>query len=200
MSETQTPAKTTKPAPQVNSVTMTDGRVVDFVGKRKLLKTIDTSGGEASVRFDFVNGETRTFVVPQSLLIQFAAHGASQKIGDETAGEDDVDDAILAVDNIVERLSRGEWGRERAAGDGFSGASVVIKALCQVTGKSVADVKAFLEKKLAATPGLTRNKLYASFRNPTTEVGQRIAALEAEKNAKAAGVDSADLLAELSGS
>lgn len=200
MSETQTPAKTTKPAPQVNSVTMTDGRVVDFVGKRKLLKTINTSGGEASVRFDFVNGETRTFVVPQSLLIQFAAHGASQKIGDETAGEDDVDDALLAVDNIVERLSRGEWGRERAAGDGFSGASVVIKALCQVTGKSVADVKAFLEKKLAATPGLTRNKLYVSFRNPTTEVGQRIAALEAEKNAKAAGVDTADYLAELSGS
>ena len=47
---------------QVETVTMTDGRVVDFAGKRKLLKESSVNAdGKVQVRLDFRNGETRLF-------------------------------------------------------------------------------------------------------------------------------------------
>ena len=77
----------TKTETQVETVTMTDGRVVDFAGKRKLLKESSVSAdGKVQVRLDFRNGETRLFTLPDSLLTKFAAHGAEQKLGDEIAG------------------------------------------------------------------------------------------------------------------
>jgi hypothetical protein len=182
---------------------MTDGRTVEFAGKRKLLKEviIDTEKKTVSVRFDFRNGETRTFAVPSVLALDFAGHGASQKIGDETAGVDDVDDMVVAVDTIIDRLQKGEWSAERAAGDGFSGASVVIKAIVEVSGKTVEEVKKFLQDKLdadkAAGGKLTRNALYASFRNPTSKTGQVIERLEREKKSKNNAVDADALMKEL---
>ena len=179
-------------------VKMSDGRVVQFAGKRKMVKEVDPES--LSVRFDFANGETRTFTIGNGLLNQFAVHGAAQKIGDETAGEEDVDDMTLAVDAIIERLSKGEWGITRAAGDGFSGASIVVKALCEVTGKTVADVKAFIDGKLAAAEAsgqkLTRQELYRAFRAPGTKTAAVIARLEAEKASKGS-VSGEDLLAEM---
>lgn len=195
MSEVQKKAPT-----EVEQVTMSDGRVVGFAGKRKLIKETSIEGGQASVRFDFRNGESRTFVVPQELLPQFAAHGASQKIGDETAGEESVDDMVIAVETIIDRLNKGEWGVTRKAGDSFSGASVVIRAICEVTGKSVGDIKDFLQAKLDAAEAkgekLTRAALYASFRNPASKTGQVIERLEREKKSKTA-VNADDLLGEL---
>jgi len=182
---------------------MNDGRVVKFAGKRKMLKTTSTENGVASVTFDFRNGETRTFTVPADLLLQAAAHGASQKIGDSVASESDLDDAILGIDEMIARLSKGEWFAEReGSADSFSGASIVIKAIGQITGKSADAVKAFLQGKIdaAAAKGekLTRQALYKSFRNPATEVGKLIQQLEAEKNAKASGLDANELMSELS--
>ena len=70
----------------IETVTMTDGRIVDFPGKRKLLKTSEvTAEGSVQVRLDFRNGQTRLFTVPGNLLTKFAAHGAEQKLGDEIA-------------------------------------------------------------------------------------------------------------------
>lgn len=182
----------------VETVELSDGRKVDFAGKRKMLKEAVVDGHKASVRFDFRNGETRTFHVPHDMLAQFAAHGAAQKIGDETAGEEDVDDMVVAVDDMIGRLQNGEWSKPRASsGDSFSGASVVIKAICEHTGKSVAEVKAFLDKKLKSTEGLTRRALYASFRNPNSATGKIIARLEQEKTSKTEKVHADDLLAEL---
>lgn len=206
MSEAQTSNEAStkaKRAPaEVVTVEMTDGRKVDFAGKRKLLKEVVTNGNSVSVRFDFRNGETRTWTVPESLLLQCAGHGASQKIGDETAGESDVDDMVIAVDDIIKRLDGGEWTAVRASGDSFSGASVVIKAICEASGKSVEEVKAFLQRKLdeakAAGQTLTRAALYASFRNPNSKVGQIIERLEREKKAKASAVNADELLSELS--
>ncbi len=197
MTEAQEAVKTPKAVREVEVVEMTDGRTVEFAGKRQMLKEAKAEHGKASVRFDFRNGETRTFHVPHDALAQYAAHGASQKIGDETSGEKDVDDMVVAVDEMIARLEKGEWNARRAAGDSFSGASVVIKAICEATGKGLAEVKAFLEAKLAANPTLTRRALYASFRSPTSKTGAIIARLEAEKAAKSETVHADDLLAEI---
>ena len=198
MSETQdqTAGADTKPkkAPvEVTTVKMSDGREVGFAGKRKMLKNpVEGEGGQVGVRFDFLNGETRTVMISPSdkLFGRFAQHGLSQKIGDETAGDDKVEDCVLHVDAIIERLGKDEWGVERSgAGDGFSGASVVIRAIMEATGKDLAFVKDYLEKKLAADPDLTRRALYDSFRVASTKTGQIIKRLEEAKLAKTAKVD-----------
>jgi hypothetical protein len=215
MAAPQTAAKQTAPASTpapvaeaskkaetvVTKVKMTDGREINFAGKRKMQKEVVIADGKVSVRFDFLNGETRTFHIPSTLMHQLAGHGASQKIGDEAAGESDVDDIVVAVDDIISRLNKGEWTATRAAGDGFSGASIVIRAIGEVTGKSAEDVKAFLQKKLddakAKGESLTRRDLYASFRNPASKTGQIIKKLEEEKATKSAKFNSDDLLKEL---
>jgi hypothetical protein len=200
--ETQaTEAKTKRAPTEVEEITMSDGRKVAFVGKRKMNKDwVDLPDGARGVRFDLRNGYTRTFVVTSSALFaDFAVHGASQKIGDEASGEEDVEDMQVAIDTIMTRLEAGEWGKQRGASDGFSGAGIVVKALCEVTGKSVDEIKAYLEKKLASTAGLTRRDLYASFKNPNSPTGQAILRMENEKRAKAAKVDVSAELASLMG-
>lgn len=173
-------------------VTMEDGRIVEFAGKRKMLKEVILGEGEGEypkVRFDFRNGKTREFVVDK-LIPQFAAHGASQKIGDETAGEDDVDDMVLAVDEIIERLNGGEWAVKREGG-GFAGVSILMRALMEHSGKDEATVKAFLKPKSHA------EKMALRSHPPIKAIVER---LEAEKAAKAAGaakVNAGELLAAL---
>jgi hypothetical protein len=185
----------------VEQVSMSDGTTVGFAGKRKILKDIIIKDGGVTVKFSFRNGEIRYFEVPASLALEFIGHGASQKIGDEAAGIERIDDIILAVDNIIDRLNKGEWEAQRAAGDGFAGASVVIRAIVEVTGKSVEQVKAFLQGKLdsakAAGQKLTRAELYASFRNPTTKTGVVIERLERDTKSKQSAVNADDLLDEL---
>lgn len=186
------PPSPTKTKTEAEKVTMEDGRVVEFAGKRKMLKEViipAEEGAYPSVRFDFRNGKVRVFVVDK-LIQQFAAHGASQKIGDETAGEDDVDDMVLAVDEIIERLSSGEWAAKREGG-GFAGVSILMRALMEHSGKDEATVKAFLKPKSHA------EKLALRGFAPIKAIVER---LEAEKVAKAAGsakVNAAELLGTL---
>lgn len=196
-------AKAKKAEPVQTEVTMQDGRKVIFVGKRKMLKEATHDANHAGVRFDFVNGESRTVKLApgDALFHKFAAHGIAQKIGDETAGEESVDDMVLAVDSILGRLGQGEWGAERKAGDGFSGASTVVRAIMEATGKDQTFVKAFLERKLESgkESGLTRQKLYASFRAPGTKTAPIIEKLEREKLAGKPAIDAnAELDAMLS--
>lgn len=206
--------KTTKAKPEVVKVKMSDGREVDFVGKRLLNKEYKVSGETVVATFDFRNGESRSFSVSlgDPILFELAGHGALQKIGDETAGikdadgQPDVDSMVVAVENIIGRLSgsgsiEDRWYAERAAGDGFSGASTVIRAIMEATGKDVAFVKAFLEKKLAAGKegGLTRQKLYASFRAPGTKTAPIIERLEKEKKAPTPALNADAELAEMMG-
>lgn len=185
------PSTAAKPKAEAEKVTMEDGREVEFVGKRKLLKeAILVEGQPPAVRFDFRNGKTRLFIVPAILLAQFAAHGASQKIGDETAGEDDVDDMVLAVDDLVERLNTGEWSAKREGG-GFGGVSILMKALIEHSGKSEEQVRAWLKEKTHA------EKMALRAHPPVKVIVDR---LEAEKAAKAAGtskVDAGALLGQL---
>lgn len=189
---------TPKSKVEPEKVTMEDGRTVEFAGKRKLLKDVlipgitPDFGGPAAVRFDFRNGKTRTYQLHEKLVWQFAAHGASQKIGDETAGEDDIDDMVLAVDEIIERLSgeNPEWTVKREGG-GFSGVSILMRALMEHSQKDEATVKAFLKPKSHA------EKMALRAHPPIAAIVKR---LEDEKVAKAAGaakVNAGELLATL---
>ena len=178
----------TKQETVVESITMEDGRVVEFAGKRKILKSSTiTPEGKVAVRMDFRNGQTRTFTVPDSLLTKFAAHGAEQKLGDETAGLDDTDDCVFAVDELIDRLYNGEWGQKREA-NGMAGTSVLARALCELTGKTRDQIKAFLSAKTQAEKVALRN---------SAKVKPIVDRLESEKVNKVTKVDTESLLNEL---
>lgn len=175
---------------QVETVTMTDGRIVDFAGKRKLLKESSvTADGKVQVRLDFRNGETRLFTLPDNLLNKFAAHGAEQKLGDEIAGLNDVEDCVLAVDELIDRLYNGEWCVKREA-NGMAGTSVLVRALVEHTGKTVEQIKQFLSGKSQAEKVALRN-------NP--KIKPIVERIEAEKASKKANVDTDAMLGELEG-
>lgn len=150
------PAK--RAAIEYNTVTMDDGRVVEFSGKKRMRKEVILHKEAApQVRMDFSNGETRIFTVDGDLFERFAAHGASQKLGDEISGLDDVEDCLMAVDAMMDRLNGGEWGATRAASDGLAGSSVLARAMCEASGKSMVDVRAFLATKTQAQKIALRN-------------------------------------------
>lgn len=169
-------------------VTMTDGRVVGFGKKQRLLKESFIEGDVVQTRLDFVNGETRTFTVPASLLARFAAHGAEQKLGDAIAGETDISDAVLSVDDLITRLTAGEWNVKREAG-GFSGTSILAQALMEASGKSREDIMAFLGTKSQSEKLALRR---------SAKVKPIIDRLEAEKaKTSKSSVDTDALLGEL---
>lgn len=206
MSETQTEVKAAKAATVYEDVTMTDGRVVKFPGKRNSDKTItiDEAAGTVAVRFDFRNGQTRELSSSElspATMLRALGHGVAQKAGDEYSGVTEIDDMVLAVDEIFARLRAGDWSVARESGDSTAGASIVIKAIMEATGKPVEFVKTFLQNKLDAAKAkgekLSRQELYNAFRNPATPTGKIIKRLEEEKLAKATKVSGADLLAEM---
>lgn len=177
-----------KTEPQVETVTMQDGRVVDFTGKKKLLKDGSvTAEGKVQVRLDFRNGETRIFTIPDNLLNKFAAHGAEQKLGDEIAGLTEIDDCVLAIDELIDRLYNGDWSVKRES-SGMAGTSVLVRALVEHTGKTVEQIKAFLSGKSQAEKVALRN-------NP--KIKPIVDRIESEKAAKKTSVDTDALLGEL---
>lgn len=179
-----------KPKTEVEMVSMTDGRQIGFPGKRKLQKEVIIENDKVGVRLDFRNGETRTFFASDDLLLPAAGHGLSQKLGDETAGVEDIDDQVLAVDELIDRLTKqgaDGWKMEREA-SGLAGTSVLLKALVEVMGKTPDVVKEFLKGKTQAEKLALRN---------SPKVKPAVDRIEAEKSAKAAKVDTDALLAQL---
>jgi hypothetical protein len=177
-----------KPETVIESVVMTDKRVVPFPGKRKLDKTsLLNEDGSVTVRLDFRNGETRDFRVPNGMLTKFAAHGAEQKLGDEIAGVEDIDDAVLAVDELIERLYNGEWGVKRDA-SGISGTSVLLRAIVEVTNKPIDKIKEYLKTKTQAEKLALRE---------SAKYKPVVARLEAEKASKRQKIDVAPLESEI---
>lgn len=103
----------------MKEVKMLDGRTVKFGSRMKRRTEVLEDG--AKVRFDFPNGVSILFDLAlcddktQALL---KAHGASQKIGDESADLDSVDQCIAATDAMIARLYGGT-AFERLGGGGF---------------------------------------------------------------------------------
>lgn len=174
---------------EYESVKMDDGRIIDFPGKTRLQKeSFEGPDGSLAVRMDFRNGETRTFTLPPTLMNKFALHGAEQKLGDEIAGVKDIEDAVMAIDELCERLNNGEWSVRREA-SGIAGMSVLARALVEVMGKPIDKVKEYLKTKTQAQKIALRN-------NP--RVRPVIERIEAERSAGATrDIDSNALLAEL---
>lgn len=169
-------------------VTMEDGTVVNFNKKQKLVKTTTIEGDSITTRLDFNNGAVRHFTIPAALIARFAAHGAEQKLGDAIAGETDMDDAVLAVDDLITRLSNGEWNVTRQAG-AMAGTSILIQALVEASGKPVEDIKAFLANKTQA------EKLALRRSDKLRPIIERLEAAKASKSKNA--VDTESLLGEL---
>ena len=161
-------------------VTFEDGRIVEFSAKQRLSKesTIDEATGEVVVRLDFRNGASRSFAIPKELLLRFAAHGAEQKLGDSIAGETDADDAVLAVEELIAQLEKGEWLAKRASG-AFTGTSILLRALVEVSGKTPEVIKTYLESKSQAEKIALRK---------SSQLQPVIARLEAEKNSKSKSI------------
>lgn len=215
----ETPAaKAAKKKTEYIKVKMEDGRDVEFPVTRKVSAEVltDSTGASTGVRFDFVNGSTRSLMVaalPATIVNYSACHGLKQKVADDWAGAKDeagqpatIDDIVLMCDDMLARLSRGEWSLQRAAGDSMAGASIVIQAIAAVYGKTANEVKAYLDSQLetmkkaaeaaGATPP-TRQKLYATFRKPGSAIAKKIAEIEAERAAKNSVGNAEDLLAGL---
>jgi hypothetical protein len=184
----------TKKTAEVETVTMTDTRLVEFPGKKVLQKESFEKDGAVYVRLDFRNGETRTVKLRDDMLRKYAAHGAEQKLGDEIAGlkkedgsEADTDDKVLVIDALIERLDAGEWTTKRDS-SGMAGTSVLLRAIVEVTGKPLEAVKGFLKDKTQAQKLALRDS--AKFRDT-------VARIEAEKASKKAKIDISADLAEL---
>lgn len=216
--ESNTTGSTKKKA-EVTMVKMTDGREVGFAGKRRVNKetlideskiavdgnTVTIEDGAVSIRMDFRNGDTRTLPIKAAMIARFSGHGGEQKYGDELAAPADKplseEDMVLAIDELHSQLfEKGEW---RAASEGaVGGAGVVVKAIMEASGKSLEEVKKYLQGKLdaakAANQKLSRKELYDSFRNPNSKVGQIVERMEKERLAKENKVDADKALAELS--
>ena len=207
MSEVEVQVKSKKEPTQYTAVVMEDGTTVEFAGARKVSKevTVDVEKGVAKVSLNFRNGAVRHLSsthLEKEVLLRLIGHGLSQKIGDTFAGVVELDDMVLASEEMIAQLKKGDWGIVREAGDSVAGASVVIRAIAEVTKKPIAEVKAFLDKKLDAAKvsgqKLSRQALYASFRAPNTKTGVVIKRMEEDKATKSSAVNSDDLLGELS--
>lgn len=179
---------------EYTKVKMTDGREVEFAGKQTMKKSAFEEAGELKARFDFLDGTTYTYTLPSALYQRFALHGALQKLGDAAAGCKKVEDAFEAVSTIGDRLKTEEDWAAKREGSGFAGASVVVRALMELKGRTREQVTTWMESKLASTAGLTRAKLYAQLR-ATEALKPIIQRLETEAN-KGNAKAGEDLLAE----
>lgn len=173
------------------TITLTDGSVVDFGEKAKVIKrSYIAEDGTLVVNFAFQNGEVREFRMEPGhpLLARAALHGLDQKFGDANAGLTDVEDCIAAFEDMAERIGRGDW-TEKREGSGLAGVSVLAKALVEVTGKSLEEVKEFLKQASAAEKQAMRRI------EPIASVVQRIEAERGSRSSKK--VDVSGLLAGL---
>jgi hypothetical protein len=201
-------------APEIETVKMSDGRSVDFPGKRKMSKEnlFNDDGRWIGTRFDFrfapsaeYPANTITFKAPSpsdtvqigdkvvNALDAYAAHGASQKLGDNAAGAGEKDtpdpeDMFEAVAKGIEQVQSGVW-RERREGGGMSGTSVLLRALVLSADgkKTVEDARALLKTLDAKTKLALRN---------SPKLKPYVDKLEAEKASKASKVDTSAVLAD----
>jgi hypothetical protein len=190
--------------PATETVEMSDGRKVDFVGKRKMLKHSEfaADGRWVFTRFDFkfeISDEypenTITVRAPAHdrqlkdgsyALDSLAAHGAEQKFGDSAAGEDDVEDMYEAVKKTVDQFAGGDWSQRREGG-GMAGTSILLRALVIKNPKrSVQEARDLLKTLDAKTKLALRN---------SPDLKPIVEKLESERASKAAKVDTSGVLA-----
>ncbi len=164
-----------------------DGTSRSFGKRAKSLKAVDTEN--RTVTFYVKNGQmvvVELDKIPQPNQLRLALHGISQKVGDDAAGIDEPDDVAVALESMRDRLYGGEWSAERTKGE-FSGVSDLVKAIVEVTGKAVENVREGVKKMSAQEKAAVK---------ANTRVKAVLDRLEAERLAKKGAVDSDALLAQ----
>lgn len=184
--------KATKAAVEV--VQMEDGTQAEFVGKRKLLKESNFDAETPVVSLKFRNGKIVRFQIPADMLAMFAAHGAEQKLGDEAAGTELVDDMYVDIEALAVRLSdtsksvEDRWYAAREPGSSIAGISDLVTALVEFSGKTVDQVKVFLADKDAKTKTALKN---------SDNLRPIVERLQKERAAKGPKIDTDSILAGL---
>lgn len=194
MSETTDPTKTSAN----EEILMADGTTQSFSPKKKLIKEVTlTEQGSVKIMLHFRNGEQREFLATagDATYAKAAAHGYSQKLGDECAGLDSVDDMVQAVDELIVRLDKGDWSSKREGGSA-AGGSALAKALVEATRKpSESEQEARERVKLFLAGKTHAEKLAMRINSRLKPIIERIESEKAAKSGKA--IDSDALLSEL---
>lgn len=124
------PATPVKKEPERVTVTMTDGRALEFVGKRRVIAqhTFADNGDLAGSTFNFRNGAVRTFgSLPAALVGTAVAAALRKRVADVTLNAETDAEALDSADALFARLAEGQWAERN--GDGTSQASVLARAL-----------------------------------------------------------------------
>lgn len=176
------PAPAAKPAKkevELTPVKMDDGRIVDFSGTVKAMKSFTVVEATVVGRIDFRNGKTVNLTVEDpDLLLVAAAHGLGQKLGDSYAALKDEDEAYQTCATLAERIARdgaAGWNRP-SAGGGEAGLGLLVQALVEVTGNDAATVRAYLDTQT--------NEVKKAFREQDAIVSPVYMRLKAERDAK----------------
>lgn len=126
---------------------------------KKLTKEITDTG----VSIEFANGETLALQfadLSEDIKFRLMAHGASQKLGDASAGTETVEEAIAETKKVLERLIAGDWKSVRES-SGSPKIGLLVEALARLTSRDIAECREVVEalddetkKKLRAQPQL----------------------------------------------
>lgn len=160
--------------------------------------TVTTSEFRSTLTLTFSSGDV--IEIDASKLtpeVQHKAmmHGLKQKLMDAAAIAKNTDngrsatvqDKFDAVKEVADRLTvDGAWNKTRTS-EGSSNNTLLARALVQMSGKTRAQIDAFLETKTKEEKAALRK---------TSKVAHIIVALQAEQVANS-GIDTDDLLAEL---
>lgn len=126
---------------------------------KKLTKDVTETG----VTITFANNEVLTLNfadLSEDIKFRLMGHGASQKLGDASAGTETVEEAIAETRKVLERLLSGDWKsiREGSAGPKIG---LLVEALARLTQRDPGECHAVVEamddetkKKLRAHPQL----------------------------------------------
>lgn len=108
-----------------------------------------------TAKMEFANGETREFAfgMDHDLFARFAVHGVEQKLRDRIAASETVEDAVNAIDGLIEALNAGDWTVRGGTGEPKETGGLLTRALAQITGKALDEVQTVvnaLDKKQQA--------------------------------------------------
>ena len=135
----------------------------------------------------FVGSDKSTFVAdftryPDSIKGFMVFHGTKQKVGDEYADLDSVEDCMEAAREMDDRLAEGKWYADKQS---FKGVSIVMRAIMKVYGIDEDAARAFLKPLTPAEKMALKT---------SAELKDAVAAIEAERGK---GVDTSAILKKL---
>lgn len=123
--------------------------------------------------------------LPESIVMQAAVHGLTQKIADAAAGKKTIADKLAAMRQVADQIRSGNWNAPRGTGERDAG--LTIAALMEMfPAKTESDVRAWWAPKNADQRAAIKN---------TVRFINALATVKTRRAADAPAAD--DLFAEL---